>query len=594
MSDEASSLSVPQYRPRRPHKKSRGGCVRCKQLRRKVGHLLYDHDENFFELTAVQCDEAKPSCGRCSAGSIRCHYLAAASRTSPAATAAAAAAAAAAEPPSPRALMLAAPSPLFTSPASSSSPAAFSPSGSFSLQGDLPPLPSLAVSTLDADELDLFGHYLQHTSHTIAFAPEDAYPLRVGIPNLAFRSPAVMSSLLAASAVCECCDIVTEERAAPGSSAGGRARAAALLDLATRHHLKSLADIDLTAGDAQHSDMILANAALMVVYGAASHRVRIWLAETDDGAGDAAALLPGQSQWVTLFRAVHAAYLGLVHGADAAGPEEAGARRFLASDIAEVYHRVLNDEEMMPQLARPAKAREHVLFPLLSTTWRAAFDRLEVRVRVALMSGDDGGNGRLEACAGAFEALRGIAAQMFSGKRQLAAAECADLADFEFDFDVPGKAVSRVSPWLRRYISRVTAVTSSKPLRRIIIAFLNRAPAAFLALVQQTLDALPPGPDAGVGGGAEEQPGGEAGGLAMDVFAHWLVFMTMLDGVWWVADIGSWELGRLVAARKRARRRGAYWSGMGMGMDEEDDAWWPEDMYKVTRLVGKHAQTGYP
>jgi len=68
--------------------------------------------------------------------------------------------------------------------------------------------------------------------------------------------------------------------------------------------------------------------------------------------------------------------------------------------------------------------------------------------------------------------------------------------------------------------------------------------------------------------------------LAMDIFAHWLVPILMLDDVWWIGDIGSWELGKLVAMRRDVRWSGCFWTN--------DEDWWPESMYEVHRQFEKH------
>ncbi len=58
----------------------------------------------------------------------------------------------------------------------------------------------------------------------------------------------------------------------------------------------------------------------------------------------------------------------------------------------------------------------------------------------------------------------------------------------------------------------------------------------------------------------------------MDILAHWLVFVMLLDGLWWIGEIGPWEL-ELVISLVRNRDWGA-------DMIEEED-WWPEKMMRI-------------
>lgn len=60
--------------------------------------------------------------------------------------------------------------------------------------------------------------------------------------------------------------------------------------------------------------------------------------------------------------------------------------------------------------------------------------------------------------------------------------------------------------------------------------------------------------------------------VAAEIFAHWLVFMMLLDGVWWIGDIGMWELGKLVSFMESAG-----W------VDEQ--TWWPSNMYRIKKSI---------
>ncbi|KAJ5650415.1 uncharacterized protein N7484_004138 [Penicillium longicatenatum] len=110
------------------------------------------------------------------------------------------------------------------------------------------------------------------------------------------------------------------------------------------------------------------------------------------------------------------------------------------------------------------------------------------------------------------------------------------------------------------------------------MSFLNKAPANFLNLVQSVLDS------SSMEAGAEnmmtpDSPETENSLLksmrllTMDIFAHWLVLVMLLDGVWWIGGIGQWELGRVIALMKPQ-------VSLHQPIDTRE-TWWPESMHCV-------------
>src|SRR6187402_1703024 len=91
-----------------------------------------------------------------------------------------------------------------------SSPFSWSSSSAMSVSSSSPPSPFSNVSEADevhastqpvkflnSTEVELLSHYLTHTVGNILFDNEDSYALKIGIPNLAFSSKPLMSSILA-------------------------------------------------------------------------------------------------------------------------------------------------------------------------------------------------------------------------------------------------------------------------------------------------------------------------------------------------------------------------------------------------------------
>lgn len=105
------------------------------------------------------------------------------------------------------------------------------------------------------------------------------------------------------------------------------------------------------------------------------------------------------------------------------------------------------------------------------------------------------------------------------------------------------------------------------------MAFIHKAPNRYLEMIEEMM-ALTTSEEPSHSLLGSTEPG-VAHQLAMEIFAHWLVLVLMLDNVWWIGGIGTWELGQIVAARKDARR----YTGNG------DENWWPGSMLEISRQL---------
>lgn len=447
---------------------------------------------------------------------------------------------------------------------------------------DSPYSTALSNGILDWTELELLSHYLTHTSCTIPFDEDDLYALRVGIPNLAFRSKPLMSSILALAAICKSHDLIE----GPQSD---REKILNLLILAERHYSASLVQVQLDLPSASQYDYVLANATLMVLYASASHCLRIRLAETQRKDEPLPReFIPAQSQWISLIRAAHLAFVGLLH--DRSEPAN------IREDDPEIHPITtpLLGQSLVPSTGKicpqngPTQRTKDFLFPILAASVGHALKALRAKARViwkaqgsAATRPDDHitEDAGLRACFTALDIVGGIMTEVFLAKDTRSPnTSCNNQVCSELDSPSLGR-LSTVSSWLRSYVARVTSSTSGpRPLRRVIMAFLNRVPAEYLNLVQTTLDSI--GMPAGHGhqesldnSDFELQNPSIAHKFAMDIFAHWLVLVMLLDGVWWIGNIGTWELGRVVSFM-----RAQSWLDPPLYTSER---WWPEGMYNV-------------
>ncbi|KAJ5744472.1 C6 transcription factor [Penicillium manginii] len=430
---------------------------------------------------------------------------------------------------------------------------------------------SESPGTLDAIELSLLSRYLAHTSRTIPFDDLDLYALSVGIPNLAFNSKPVMSSLIALAAACKSHDVVnTAQSPLAGQTIMEVQR---LLELAENHHRASLQYIQEAVSNSIWYDNVLANAALMVLYASASHSIRVRLAAIARRSGKELPnnVLPQHSQWITFTRAAHTASSAVLSGLLNADMNRN------ATTSPTVYKSPNPTSAILTPQNGPSEDTKRLFIPLVTSTYGRALESLRRKVEsVADSSKSQEGPGLhnldLDACLNTLPTLEKCAFSALSG-------ECSDEEpNLSNDTPIVSGEYSRVSSWVANYMLSVTSMTAPKALRRTIMSFLNEAPAEYLNLVQSVLDSSSVVAYTGdwVARGSpkgEMQPLDTTHLLAMDIFAHWLVLVMLLDGVWWIGGIGRWELGQIVSLMKTQE--------LPNQPADTKETWWPESMYLV-------------
>jgi hypothetical protein len=449
----------------------------------------------------------------------------------------------------------------------------FTPSTDLQIQETIQP--SL---DLGATELELFSYYLSHAARSMAYDAEDLYALQVGFPNLAFRSKPLMSSILSLAAVRKCHDLL----ASSDSTSIDKSQVRNLLTLADEHHRASLRQTQADIPHANHYDHVVANAPLMVLYATANHAVRIQLSEKLDHHDSGKNLAPAQLHWMTLIRAAHLAYTGLLHSAK----DFSYLDDFTASPPAIA----LNSQSpgaMVPLAENgPTQQTERLLMPIIAATSGSALEKLSTKAQTVQFATylspsweSPNENAEIQACLVALEALSNIMTEVFQPDEHNSQTDPVQ-PDLENGWAALSQ-LSDVSPWLRSYMARVTFSTPPKPLRRTIMWFLNRVPGEFLSLVQSVLDNIPAGNDGESDEGiqCDSEHLSETSRLAMDIFAHWLVFVMLLDGVWWIGGIGACELGRIT---KHMSCESILEGGSG-----SKESWWPKSMLNIALEIGK-------
>jgi hypothetical protein len=325
-----------------------------------------------------------------------------------------------------------------------------------------------ALQALTPQDSALLEHYLDHTSKDMTVDDGDQYALQVGIPNLAFQSKPLMKSVLAFSAVCKCHDII---KRSPVSYAD-RGKIMDLLSTADRYHMESLREIQPTLSKVKHYDHILANAAMMGMYGSGSHCIRIWLTETANSNDIASrSFIPRSCQWISLFRAVRLAYGGLTKQRSGTA-EELGIEQISLS----VDTPISCEEQSRGHL-------DHPLYPILAATVSSAMTKLGEKVDEATggiigyqtteMSdyqnvSTDCTALDLQACLSASDLLRNIVQETFPAQFPVSSTPGHSHGDFESEFHSESQ-FAMVSPWMRRYTASISSMAPSKLPRRFIV-----------------------------------------------------------------------------------------------------------------------------
>ncbi|KAK0610945.1 hypothetical protein B0T14DRAFT_405684, partial [Immersiella caudata] len=565
---------------RRTHRKSRFGCTKCKERR-------------------IKCDELAPRCSRCNKMNLTCEYPRGRSGLLGPGDFGGV------EPIDPLLLHLDLPrldwgsrgspessshSPAATgSPASSASsipsPSMFGlpPRSDRSFEPSLllrSPLRSPVAQTLAPAEFELLKHYLEHTSRDPSVDEDDKYVLQVGIPSLACQSKPLMKSVLALAAVCRCCDIIKHSSA----TYEDRNLVMELLTLAHNFHQESLRDIQPALHESSHLDHVLANAAMMGMYGSASHRARIWLAKTATFADPPLEhLTPKHSEWFGLFRTARLAYAGLV---DSAANPDATAQISPSRSPASSSSLPQYEYKVSARLEQPLPSVSHPLSPILAATIGSALIKLRQKAAEIAITHAGDTSPELQSCFTALTIFGTVVTDTFSADTRPIPSGHSQLA-VEVSPDASAGRMSELSPWLRKYAASITSAIPSKVPRRVIHSFIHTAPTTYLTLVEEVAGLLQSTVSVDEQMEISWDPScttiltpSTAHQLALDIFAHWLVLILLLDNVWWIGGIGSWELGRIVATRKDVRWSGCLWN--------RDEDWWPESMFEVGRQFDKH------
>ncbi|KAF2095694.1 hypothetical protein NA57DRAFT_44210 [Rhizodiscina lignyota] len=527
------------FRTRRAHRKSRMGCFACK--RRKV-----------------KCDELKPSCTRCELSLQKCAYPPAVFS-------------AANEPmdklslPSPPCSVLSL-SPC-TSSFSEASPSFKTSTRSTPAVVEATRCSDAADAALPPSDADLYHHYLEHTSRTLTHCQRDYGSLQIGIPTLALKSETVFHSLLALSAVCLCCDMISKEPP-PKLDAVNQV-------LMTGYRLYNLASEQMreliSQPDALRTEPLLVSALMLVPFTAASQQINHWISRKS-GRQESHKLLSATPRDVIVMMRGIRATLQSLDCRDLGTPQETESTTDRSSPLLGFNIS-----------AAPPSSRKHVMFPILAATSQGAFSKLRERLESLCHSNAcyEGGrctDAQLSACAAAFELLVNIRTNAFSPSNSSAPRSIEPTAKKSLKSE--SVSLPHAGPWLRAIAGRHMIPEPTEPLTRPFLGFLSQAPQAYLDLVLPLLDERlersigTPSADISTQLTKEQA-------LALDIYAHWSVLMFLVEEEsWWIGTLP------VVTLTGMMNRYGDHfvtrlWPDGAHGQGQ----WWPGSMLTILREI---------
>lgn len=384
------------------------------------------------------------------------------------------------------------------------------------------------------------------------------------MPQLALRSTTVLHSLLAASAVCLCHDLVSKE-VPPAIDAVNQ-----ILLTGYRHYNLAIQQIreSMSSRISLDPGILLASAILLVPFATASQRINHWMSSSSV-TGDSRKLLSTTPRDViVIMRAIRT-----MLETQRSGTSNPGQSNSVEYD----------DPALEKALSTPLNtSRTHVMFPILAATIQPALAKLQQRLDAALFNLNDGKEELLSGCATAFQVLQSIVNKVFSPPN-----DGKFLAGTPTDnsFELKHAKLPQIPPWLQSYARKATGPLSTDPLTSLFLGFLIQVPQAYLDIAIPLLDQRLESPfresDVVLNGNAAELTVVQA--LVLDIYAHWSVLMFLVEEEsWWIGDLPIVTLSGMV------NRYGNNFVGMLCSGMADSEAWWPGSMLAILREVKRH------
>ncbi|EXJ72405.1 uncharacterized protein A1O5_04909 [Cladophialophora psammophila CBS 110553] len=419
----------------------------------------------------------------------------------------------------------------------------------------MPPVvltPVTDAVVLNVTDADLYLHFLNHTCKAAPRWQKERLVLQVGIAKLALESDLVSHSVLALSAACLCCDTISSGSADPE-------RIRQILDLGLQHHTLALEQMRTMTSRPRESDTqpLLASALMLVPFALAFQHIQHRVLLAKGLLQDTDLLTPRDT--ILLLRGIRTTIVALNSTrVESRSPTfQTPWDTMFSSQVADHP-----DFATIPE-------RSHTMFPFLAATFHQALSHLRCRIESALAT-PQADDDHTASTFDAYEILNGIMTSTFSDSQSIEISlECVTYPKFSV---APDSLLAQAPGWLQNFILRRPRPTHTEPLARSFLAFFSGAPQTYVDLLLPLLD--PRTPENASADDDRELTTAEV--LALDVYAHWLVLMLLMENEeWWVGEFPFVALQGLIA------RYGAGFLGTSLVQHQ----WWPASMLEVaTRL----------
>jgi hypothetical protein len=404
----------------------------------------------------------------------------------------------------------------------------------------------------------LYHHYLQHTIQTLGPDQQGQSALQTDLPKLALENRTIFHSILAVSAACKCCDMISQELETSTSAVRE------LLMVGYGHYSLASEQMreSMSRPDTLNPDHLLASAVFLVPFATASQKINHWISTRNETESCSTKLLSTTPRDVIVIMrgiqtTLHTLYCGTLVSNLSLTPEADPP---------------VPSPSMKSSIASPLpRPRTHVMNAIIATTSQSAFSQLQRRLDFASFHHIEGYGEGLEVCKAAFKTLDHIRTRAFSSTEK--ASKSAPTSP----------PLPQMPLWLQSFARRASNPLPHETLTSFFLNFLVKVPQAYLDLVLPLLERRLESP---ITVSIEARPvfGLTAiQALALDIYAHWSVLMFLTeDGSWWIGNLPEVTLAGLVNAYGDD-----FVSKMVPESYEEPGKWWPGGMLKILQEVNK-------
>lgn len=217
------------------------------------------------------------------------------------------------------------------------------------------------------------------------------------------------------------------------------------------------------------------------------------------------------------------------------------------------------------------------MISILAATIQPALAKFQQRLDSASFALNNGGGEVLPGCTTAFNVLKSIIDKVFPSPND---GKSSRDTSIDHSFVLRHTSLSQIPPWLRSYARKATGPLSMEPLTSLFLSFLIQVPQPYLDITIPVLDQRLESPVNGANGNTTELTVEQA--LALNIYAHWSVLMSLVEESWWIGDLPIVTLNGMI------NRYGDDFVGRLWPEMPDSEAWWPGSILEIVREIKRH------